>query len=383
MVIYLEHVGTSLDDLVEARLLLESLAIKLAVDKLNEAGIRRVREVLEKDEDVHVAIGELSGNTALELFIDILCRLTERYSIAAASRNRIEHIKSEHVAGHAHRAIAEAVIDSDAGTAQYRMRRHLEAMGEWLASRALLMSSGRAASETEPKGNNDPRDKLAEVVAERVRQDIANRGWPIGEVLGSETELLARYDVSRSVLREAVRLLEYHSIAVMRRGAGGGLVIAKPDPAASIESMVLYLDYQQIEIGDLRALREAVELGCVELVTKRIGEPGVADLLRSSLLVDCSTPESEVLERAHILHIELAELSGNPVLGLFLRILTELWVRHSAALPIEQPAEPGPRAPAIESIHGAIVEAILAGDSALAKYRMRRHLEALTEWWRP
>jgi DNA-binding FadR family transcriptional regulator len=392
MVIYLEHVGTSLEDLMEARLLLESLAIKLAVNRLNEAGIRRLREVLAEDEDLrtregmsgaypHVAIGELSRNPALELFIDILCRLTERYSIAAASRTRSKHAKSQHVAGHAHNAIAEAVIDGDAGTAQYRMRLHLQAMGEWLSSQTQLLSYGQA--DTPPAGNNGARDKLAEVVAERVRQDIANRGWPVGEVLGSEGELQARYDVSRSVLREAVRLLEHHSIAVMRRGPGGGLVIGEPDPAASIESMVLYLDYQQIEISDLRELREAVELGCVEQVTKQINEPGVAERLRSSLLVDGSTPESAVLERAHTLHIELAELSGNPVFGLFLRILTELWVRHSAALPVELPAAPGPRAPAIESIHGAIVEAILAGDSALAKHRMRRHLEALTEWWRP
>jgi DNA-binding FadR family transcriptional regulator len=393
MVIYLEHVETSLEDLLDARILLESLAVTLAVNRLDEQGISRLRAVLTRDEEVrdpeggmpgdslHLAIGGLSGNPALELFIDILCRLTERYSQATAGRTRQEHHHSERAARHAHDAIAAAIIDGDAGAAQHNMRGHLEAMGEWLTSQTQLLSYGQGVND--PSRSGDSRGKLAEIVAERVREDIVRRGWIVGEVLGSEAELQARYDVSRSVFREAVRILEHHSVAIARRGPGGGLVIAEPDPTASIESMVLYLDYQQIEIDDLKVLREAVELGCVEQVTERIGEPGVADRLRNSLLVDASTPESEVLERAHTMHIELAELSGNPVLRLFLRILTELWGRHSAALPIQEPAESGPRAPAIESIHGAIVEAILAGDGALAKYRMRRHLEALTEWWRP
>ena len=76
--------------------------------------------------------------------------------------------------------------------------------------------------------------KLAEVVADRIRDDIAADGWRVGEVFGSETDLLHRYEVSRAVLREAVRLLEHHSVAWMRRGPGGGLAVQTPDPTASI-----------------------------------------------------------------------------------------------------------------------------------------------------
>jgi DNA-binding FadR family transcriptional regulator len=66
------------------------------------------------------------------------------------------------------------------------------------------------------------------------------------------------------------------------------------------------------------------------------------------------------------------------VLALFLRILTDLWRRHSASERVE--ASPEVRAE-VELVHRRITEAVLAGDEGLARHRMRRHLAALTERW--
>ncbi len=66
-------------------------------------------------------------------------------------------------------------------------------------------------------------------------------GWPVGEVLGSEADLLERYQVSRAVFREAVRLVEHQQVARTRRGPGGGLVITEPTIGAVIDAVVLYL----------------------------------------------------------------------------------------------------------------------------------------------
>ena len=124
------------------------------------------------------------------------------------------------------------------------------------------------------------------------------------------------------MLAEAVRLLEYHSVARMRRGPGGGLVVARPDPTASIEAMSLYLDYQRIEIDHLRVVRERVEIGCVDYVSAMAGDPEVAHRLR---LAGNDDGVGLLEGLPHRLHTEIAELSGNPVLALFLRIPTTLW----------------------------------------------------------
>ena len=76
--------------------------------------------------------------------------------------------------------------------------------------------------------------KLGEVLAERIEDEIIERGWPVGQVLGSEADLIEKYDVSRAVFREAMRIVDHHGVAEMRRGPGGGLVVAAPDLEAVI-----------------------------------------------------------------------------------------------------------------------------------------------------
>jgi len=61
-------------------------------------------------------------------------------------------------------------------------------------------------------------NKPASRIARDIEADIARCGWPIGQSLGSEQALQHRFRVSRSVLLEAVRLVEHHQVARMRRG---------------------------------------------------------------------------------------------------------------------------------------------------------------------
>ena len=75
--------------------------------------------------------------------------------------------------------------------------------------------------------------KLAATVAAQILADVMAEDWPVGEVFGSEAELLEQYGVSRAVFREAVRLVEHQQVATMRRGPGGGLVVIEPSAAAS------------------------------------------------------------------------------------------------------------------------------------------------------
>jgi DNA-binding FadR family transcriptional regulator len=290
MVIYLEHVGTSVEDLLAVRLLLEPLAARLAADRMGESGITALRETLEQEgaspEDMgasdllHTTLGQLSGNAALRLFIDVLVDLTGRYARQPKRATREEAALVKAGSENAHRAIVDAIIAGDTGLAEQRTVRHLEAMREWLLSTRQRPIDGTARSDD--NGANG-RQKLAETVARRMMADIAASGVGIGEVVGSETELLERFGVSRAVFREAVRLLEYHSVARMRRGPGGGLVVAEPDATASIEAMAIYLDYEKIGVEDLRAVRDVIEIGCLELVTSRYDDPDVAERLLEAI----------------------------------------------------------------------------------------------------
>lgn len=222
--------------------------------------------------------------------------------------------------------------------------------------------------------------KLGELTAMKIEEQIAARGWPLGEVIGSEADLLSEYGVSRSVLREAIRLLEHHGVATMRRGPGGGLVTRHPDPAGAVRPVQLFLEFAHVSPRQLIQVRIALETLAVRQATENLTEKG-AEQLRH-----CVSSEKELMDEddfdlaIHDLHIVIADLSGNPALRLFIDVLTRLTHTDTPGIPLYVPGSRA-RAPksAVDEVHRshvAIAEAIITGDSALASRRMIKHLEA-------
>ena len=254
VVIYLEYLGTTLGDLLNARLVLEPLAASLAAERIDEAGIARLGAVLDAEEqwkpglpaprdEFHIALAEQSKNPVLQLFINVLMRLTTRYALASRTDSATEAIEAvDHLHAH-HSKIVAAVTAGDSARAKTLSERHVEAVTAWLQQHHPGDKS-RRRKRRRRLDVEAPRGKLAELLAVTIGDDIAASGWHVGSVFGTETALLERYRVSRAVLREAVRLPEYHSIAQMRRGPGGGLVIAEPAAQASIDTIALYPQYR-------------------------------------------------------------------------------------------------------------------------------------------
>jgi DNA-binding FadR family transcriptional regulator len=403
VVIYLEYLGTTLGDLLNARLVLEPLAAALAAERIDEAGIERLRSVLQAEaqwkpglpvprDEFHIALAERSKNPVLQLFIDVLMRLTTRYALesrtdsASAAVEAVDHMHK------GHSDIVAAVTAGDSARAKTLSERHVEEVTAWLQRHHL----GRAGEAGPMRRLNleAPRGKLAEVLAATIADDIAAHGWQVGAVFGTETALLDRYRVSRAALREAVRLLEYHSIAQMRRGPGGGLVITKPHAQASIDTIALYLQYRKPSREDLRCVRDAIEIDNVAKVVKRRPESAVAAFLSAHRSIqepahgsgysalDGDFQQTDVRRAAVAefgFHVGLAQLAGNAPLYLFLRIIVELFRRHWTSTDQALPT-PGEFV-AVEHAHLRILEAIDAGDDSLARYRIRRHLDAAASWW--
>jgi DNA-binding FadR family transcriptional regulator len=188
--------------------------------------------------------------------------------------------------------------------------------------------------------------------------EIAASGIGAGEIFGSERELQARSDVSRAVFREAVRLLEHHHVARMRRGPHGGLVITDPNPAASVEAAVTYLRYQGASAHDLQHVREVIELGALSTVAARLHEPK----LRGLLEVASDSFSETVCDDLPTLFVRLAD---NPILLLFTQIL----------LAAESPDfEHSVMDRETRDAYAAVLAALLDGDSARAQHRLNRHL---------
>lgn len=213
--------------------------------------------------------------------------------------------------------------------------------------------------------------KKAEIVADQIEQTIVGQRWEPGELFGSEVELIARYGVSRAVFREAVRLLEHHGLAEMRRGLHGGLFIRQPDPAPVAKAMAVYLDFEKVEPRQLEDARLAIELFCAERVAARVSEDEVEEI-RAYLAVEATLVASGEAPRLYDFHVLMARLTGNPALHLFVQTLTDLTQRQPAFERTRLSLED------IHVAHGKIAEAIIARDGALARHRMMSHLEEVS-----
>lgn len=375
VVIYIEYVGAELRDVLHARRLIEPLIGRLVAERLDEDGITTLRETVAAERPLrdpgawagelfHSVLSELTGNPVLQLFSSVLEQLAFRYVRLGSDLPREEILAFTDLSSCRHAEIVDAAVSGDVLEAQVKLIEHLEEVAEWL----------EAGSRREPSGEGRPPSlvpvdlgmgaTLAASLAMRIYQDIVGRDLQVGAVLGSEAELMDRYGTSRAVLRAAVRLLENHSVAAPRRGPGGGLVVTHQEPRAAIDTTALYLAFRGVTAEDLRVVREALEVGVVARVAERHGEPETARRLEA-LAGRRGEDEPDF-------HLELAELAGNPVLTLFLRIIVDLSQRIRSARGESGPdgACPGGSGEA----HGGVLEAIRAGDAGLAQRRMRWHL---------
>jgi DNA-binding FadR family transcriptional regulator len=371
-----------------ARLLLEPLAAALAAERIDEAGIDRLRAVVDAEnhrtsgpsassDEFHAALAEQSKNPVLQLFVDILMRLTTRYAEQSRASSVDEAVETLDRTHGEHSEIVAAVTAGDSARAKTLSERHVESVTAWLQDhhRPGMARTRRGLDRDALHG------KRAEVLAAAIRDDIAASGWQVGSVFGSEVALLDRYRVSRSVLREAVRLLEYHAVARTRRGPGGGLLVAKPQAQASIETIALYLQYRKPSRDDLRLVRDAIEVDNVAKVVKQRDAPEVCAFLdrHRRAIGEAGDDVRKAGMEEFLFHTGLAQLAGNAVLGLFLRILVELYRRQWASTSQKSPSRRD--LVDVQHAHLRVIEAIVEGDDSLARYRTRRHLDAAASWW--
>jgi DNA-binding FadR family transcriptional regulator len=167
----------------------------------------------------------------------------------------------------------------------------------------------------------------------------------------------------------------------MRRGPGGGLVVAEPQAQASIDTIALYLQYRKPRGEDLRLVRDAIEIDNVAKVVKRRDAPEVRAFLDTHRLTieEAGNDLRKAGMEEFLFHTGLAQLAGNAVLDLFLRILVEVFRRHWVST--EQPIPSHSDLVDVQRAHLRIIEAIGDGDDSLARYRTRRHLDATASWW--
>ena len=152
-----------------------------------------------------------------------------------------------------------------------------------------------------------------------MEEEIIASGWPVGKVLGSEAGLIERYGVSRAVFREAMRIVDHHGVAEMRRGPGGGLVVVAPKADAAVRTLSLNLEYLDLTPPkQINEARLAIELTCVRTATGNLDERGrqriraFLDNEVDTILTGRDSGRANDDFPTNDFHLLVAELTDNP-----------------------------------------------------------------------
>jgi DNA-binding FadR family transcriptional regulator len=222
---------------------------------------------------------------------------------------------------------------------------------------------------------NDARSrKLSEIIAAQLMEEIRSRGWPVGESLGTEADLMARFKVSRATMAEAVRQVERYGAAVMRRGSGGGLVVTNSARTALSRTISTYLELTNVSVAEQYEATRLIETESVKAAAQRVTEEQIAALRLATGKLAASEDNLSLHRAAMQLRLAIADASGVRPLLLFTRSLARVLTHYVRPDLRTQYRDREFEHGVVADLSG-IVEAIVAGNAALAAHYVRMDVE--------
>ncbi|MGE3620213.1 MAG: FadR/GntR family transcriptional regulator [Acidimicrobiia bacterium] len=219
--------------------------------------------------------------------------------------------------------------------------------------------------------------KAATVVASRIRRNIARGELQPGDPLPNETELMALYDVSRPVIREALRILESESLLSIKRGAGGGARFQMPDITVAARHTAMLLQLEGVALSDLFEARSMLEPYAVRRLAEQ-HDPEVIARLRALHDRELELVDDFVGYPMHAasFHRNLVELAGNRTLAVLSRLLITI-VEAQNRLTFQGLDDRAAHdvASGASEWHGKLIDLIEAGDADGAEAHWREHLD--------
>lgn len=213
--------------------------------------------------------------------------------------------------------------------------------------------------------------KTSERVALEIVQDIVEHRRQAGDRLPLESEMLTQYHVSRSSLREALRLLETQGLLAIRPGAGAGTVVCEPEPSNLGRTMTLYFHMADVTYDELLESWKMIEPMVAELAARNPDAEARLESLGRFVPDSASAqPEQKVIPAGQSFHSAVARLTGNRALELVSRAIGSIVSEHILQLKTRVELEPF-----IIDDHSRLARAIVDGRTALARELMADHVE--------
>lgn len=117
-------------------------------------------------------------------------------------------------------------------------------------------------------------------IAKQILQAVYSGKLSVGDKLPNERELGQLFGVSRSTLREAIRILEAEGIVSVQRGTAGGTFVAAPDVNKVGFGLAALIHFHQATVEDFTEFRATFESETAFTAAKRASSQDIEQLLK-------------------------------------------------------------------------------------------------------
>jgi GntR family transcriptional repressor for pyruvate dehydrogenase complex len=213
------------------------------------------------------------------------------------------------------------------------------------------------------------RTKLRDRAADELLDLVISGGLNPGERLPPERELCARLNVSRTVVREALNLLEARGLISIEHGRGA--VVSGGNTDAVRDTLGVVLRVRPKALWELLEIRQILEVEIAGLAAERATEEDVSAMRvqLDRMLASIDAPEGYVDADVEF-HALLARAARNGVLLTMLDPIVDLL---RASRRVSASRRPGSALRALGE-HEEILRRVEAGDAEGARREMRSHL---------
>ena len=222
--------------------------------------------------------------------------------------------------------------------------------------------------------------RLADVVADRIRELILLGDLKDDERLPPLDSLLEQFGVSAPTMREGLRILEAEGLITVQRGSIGGAVVHRPTPKTAAYTLALVLRGQGTNKGDVAEALALLEPMCAMLCAHRSNRKTIVRELRKVNAAGRALIDGEEFafnECMTHFHTTLVHKCGNDTLKLLAGALGSIclpdvrtWAKSSSAHGHYPTGEQ--RLSAVE-VHERITDLIDAGKELEVAVEMTAH----------
>ena len=225
--------------------------------------------------------------------------------------------------------------------------------------------------------------RLAEMVADVLRQRILSGELTDGASIGKQEELIEEFSVSKPSIREALRILETEGLVSVLRGNVGGAIVHVPQVSNAAYMLGLVLQAKKVTLRDVGGALKNIEPVCAALCAERDDRlTEVVPTLRAvhQAAVDCmATDQLRFTQLTREFHEQMVALCGNQTMIQLVGALETLWSAHEQEWAKRASREGEfPKTTVGKNslrIHERLIMLIEAGNAEGVAVAARRHLE--------